>query len=119
MNRASVNLSARVTRAALEARLAACEDALNAVSAVLASPYVRVEHELLGEVTPQLSREVARYWNAVTDPGSAACDLCGALAPAAELCLIGPDPRMPAIACGSCAKETGWPQVPGESQEAA
>jgi hypothetical protein len=93
------------------ARLAACEAALTAVSAALSSPYVRVEHELLGEVTPQLSRAIARYWDAVTDPRSAACDLCGALTAPADLSLIG-DPRMPAAACPGCAAATGWPEIP-------
>jgi hypothetical protein len=107
-----------VTRAALEARLAACEDALNAVSAALSSPYVRVEHELLGEVTPELSRAIARYWDAVTDPRSAECDLCGALTAPGDLSLIG-DPRMPAVACAGCAAAPGWPAVPGDYGEVA
>jgi hypothetical protein len=107
-----------VTRVALEARLAACEDALNAVSAALSSPYVRVEHELLGEVTPELSRAIARYWDAVTDPRSAECGLCGALTAPGDLSLIG-NPRMPAVACAGCAAAPGWREVPGDFEEVA
>jgi hypothetical protein len=52
-------------RAALETRLAAAEDALAAITEKLSSPYVHVQHEFLGEVTPDLLRTAASYQDAV------------------------------------------------------